>query len=150
MSHTLKTEKKKQMESKIVLTKESSSSDLESYFRGVLELDKQRKEYPVNLDEVWQLCYAEKGKAVRALKTNFIENVDFIVIRNNAENSLLNDAEQDSDNSLAQNGKQDWGGSNKINYYLTSACLEYFIARKVRPVFEVYRKVFHCLTKFNN
>ena len=61
------------MESKIVLTKESSSSDLESYFRGVLELYKQRKEYPVNLDEVWQLCYAEKGKAVRALKTNFIE-----------------------------------------------------------------------------
>ena len=41
------------MESKIVLTKESSLSDLESYFRGVLELDKQRKEYPVNLDEVW-------------------------------------------------------------------------------------------------
>ena len=119
------------------MTKESSSSDLESYFRGVLELDKQRTEYPVNLDEVWQLCYAEKGKAVRALKTNFIENVDFIVIRNNAENSLLNDAEQDSDNSLAQNGKRDWGGSNKINYYLTSACLEYFIARKVRPVFEV-------------
>ena len=37
------------MESKIVLTKESSSSDFESYFRGVLELDKQqRKEYPVD------------------------------------------------------------------------------------------------------
>ena len=85
MRHTLKTEKKKQMESKIVLTKESSSSDLESYFRGVLELDKQRKEYPVNLDEVWQLCYAEKGKAVRALKTNFIENVDFISIAKNGK-----------------------------------------------------------------
>ena len=75
------------MESKIVLTKESSSSDLESYFRGVLELDKQqRKEYPVNLDEVWQLCYAEKGKAVRALKTNFIENVDFISIAKKWQN----------------------------------------------------------------
>ena len=31
----------------------------------------------------------------------------------------------------------------KIDYYLTSSCLEYFIARKVRPVFEVYRIVFH-------
>lgn len=89
MSHTLKTEKKKQMESKIVLTKESSSSDLESYFRGVLELDKQRKEYPVNLDEVWQLCYAEKGKAVRALKTNFIENVDFISIAKNGKTAQV-------------------------------------------------------------
>ena len=74
------------MESKIVLTKESSSSDLESYFRGVLELYKQRKEYPVNLDEVWQLCYAEKGKAVRALKTNFSENVDFISIAKKWQN----------------------------------------------------------------
>lgn len=125
MSHTLKTEKKKQMESKIVLTKESSSSDLESYFLGVLELDKQRKEYPVNLDEVWQLCYAEKGKAVRALKTNFIENVDFI--------------------SIAKNGKTATGGYKEVSYHLTSACLEYFVARKVRPVFEVYRKVFHCV-----
>lgn len=26
---------------------------------------------------------------------------------------------------------------------LSIPCLEYFIARKVRPVFEVYRKVFH-------
>ena len=43
MRHTLKTENKKQMESKIVLTKESSSSDFESYFRGVLELDKQQR-----------------------------------------------------------------------------------------------------------
>ena len=135
------------MENGIVLTKESTSSDLERYFRSVLELDKQSKEYPVNLDDVWQLAYERKDNAVRALKTNFIENVDFIVIRNNAENSLLNDAEQDSDNSLAQNGKQDWGGSNKINYYLTSACLEYFIARKVRPVFEIYRKVFHCVAQ---
>ena len=92
------------MESKIVLTKESSSSDFESYFRGVLELDKQqRKEYPVNLDEVWQLCYAEKGKAVRALKTNFIENVDFI--------------------SISKNVKTATGGYKEVSYHLTSACL---------------------------
>lgn len=115
------------MENGIVLTKESTSSDLERYFRCVLELDKQSKEYPVNLDDVWQLCYTEKGKAVRALKANFIENVDFIVI--------------------AQNGKNPDGGRPTDIYYLTSACLEYFIARKVRPVFEVYRKVFHCVAQ---
>lgn len=81
-------------------------------------------DFPVNLDEVWQLIYAERGKAVRALKANFIENVDFI--------------------SLAQDGKQvSHGGSNKIDYYLSTSCLEFFVARKVRPIFEVYRQVFH-------
>lgn len=30
-----------------------------------------------------------------------------------------------------------------MEYYLSLSCLEYFIARKVRRVFEVYRQVFH-------
>lgn len=115
-------ENKKNMNS-MILTKTSNPSDIERYFRGILELDMQNKEFSVNLDDVWQLCYAEKGKAVRALKSNFIENVDFIVI--------------------AQNGKNPDGGRPTDDYYLTSACLEYFVARKVRPVFEVYRRVFH-------
>jgi len=50
------------MENGIVLTKESTSSDLERYFRSVLELDKQSKEYPVNLDDVWQLAYERKER----------------------------------------------------------------------------------------
>lgn len=108
---------------KIVLTKESAPSDLERYFRGVLELDKQNNEFSVSLDDVWQLAYERKDNAVRGLKANFIENVDFKVIRNNA-------------------GNPD-GGRPTDEYYLTSACLEYFVARKVRPVFDVYRKVFH-------
>lgn len=33
--------------------------------------------------------------------------------------------------------------SGGTDYYLTSACLEYFVARKIRSVFEVYRRVFH-------
>lgn len=119
------------MNENLILTKDSVPSNIERYFRGVLALDQQGKVFSVNLDDVWQLAYSEKGKAVRALKANFIENVDFLPIAKNGE--IL----------LAHNGKQDWGGSNKIDYYLTSACLEYFIARKVRPVFEVYRIVFH-------
>ena len=107
----------------MTLTKTSNPSDIERYFRGVLELDKQNKEFSVNLDDVWQLAYERKDNAVRGLKANFIENVDFIVIRNNAENSSA--------------------GRPTDDYHLTSACLEYFVARKVRPVFEVYRRVFH-------
>lgn len=114
------------MNENLVLTRESVPSDIERYFRGVLELDQQDKVFSVNLDDVWQLCYAEKGKAVRALKANFIENVDFLPIAQNGKRS--------------KDGRFNGGG---YDYYLTSACLEYFIARKVRPVFEVYRRVFH-------
>lgn len=46
----------------MTLTKTSNPSDIERYFRGVLELDKQNKEFSVNLDDVWQLCYAKKSK----------------------------------------------------------------------------------------
>ena len=69
------------------------------------------------------LCYSAKDKAVRALKENFIENIDY--------------------QPLAQNGERTRGGQNKIDYHLSVSCLEYFIARKVRPVFDVYREVFH-------
>lgn len=107
----------------MILTKTSNPSEIERYFRGILELNKQNKEFSVNLDDVWQIAYERKDNAVRGLKTNFIENVDFIVIRNNAENSSA--------------------GRPSDDCYLTSACLENFVARKVRPVFEVYRRVFH-------
>lgn len=114
------------MNENLILTKESVPSDIERYFRGVLALDQQDKVFSVNLDDVWQLAYSERGKAVRALKANFIENVDFLPIA--------------KDGKRSKDGRFNGGG---YDYYLTSACLEYFIARKVRPVFEVYRRVFH-------
>lgn len=88
-----------------------------------MELSKLDVPYPVNLDNCWMLCYSEKGKATRVLKENFIEGIDYQV--------------------LAQNGKNPKGGRPTIEYHLSVSCLEYFIARKVRPVFDVYREVFH-------
>lgn len=35
------------------------------------------------------------------------------------------------------------GGHNKVTYYLSVSCAEYLIVRKCRPVFEVYRRIFH-------
>lgn len=114
------------MDGNLILTKDSNPSDIERYFRGVLALDQQDKVFSVNLDDVWQLAYTRKDAAVRALKTNFIENVDYLPLPQNVERS--------------EDGTFISGGTD---YYLTSACLEYFVARKVRPVFEVYRRVFH-------
>lgn len=106
----------------LVLTKSSSESDLKRYFTAVLELSKSDNQFPINLDEVWMLVYSRKDRAVATLKQNFFENEDFIVFHQNVENSE---------------------GRPRDDYFLSLSCLEYFIARKVRPVFEVYRQVFH-------
>ena len=114
------------MNTNVILSKDSNPSDIERYFRGVLALDQQDKVFSVNLDDVWRLAYNRKDAAVRALKANFIENVDYLSLPQNVERS--------------EDGTFISGGTD---YYLTSACLEYFVARKIRPVFEVYRRVFH-------
>lgn len=115
----------------IVLTKESNEKEIKAYFAAVLKLTESQNEFPVNLDEVWPLVYPRKDHAVRALKENFILGIDYQALPKNGE--------QDADNN--------WGGNNKIDYYLTVPCMEFFIARKVRPVFEVYRQVFHTTAK---
>lgn len=113
------------MQEKIILTKESGKEDVKKYFTSVLELSKDSEEFPVNLDDVWMLVYGRKEEAVRALTSNeqFIQDVDYKVLRKSAENPM--------------------GGRPANDYHLTIPCLEFFIARKVRSVFEVYRKVFH-------
>lgn len=117
------------------LTKQSTAQEIKAYFEEVLKLSKDSKEFPVNLDDVWPLVYSRKDKAVRALQSNdlFMQNVDYQVLPQNGENSGV----------LAQNGgKVPTGRSTEI-YMLSVPCLEFFIARKVCPVFEVYRQVFH-------
>ena len=117
------------------LTKQSTAQEIKSYFEAVLKLSKDSKEFPVNLDDVWPLVYSAKEKAVRALKSNdlFLQNVDYQVLAKNGENSGV----------LAQNGVKVRNGRPTEIYMLSVPCLEFFIARKVRPVFEVYRQVFH-------
>lgn len=129
----------------IQLTKQSSDSEIKAYFIQVLNLSRSKEEFPVNLDEVWALAYKEKGKAVRALRTNelFVEGIDYQVFTPNG---------QKADGVFAQNGKKSddaqddgkkLGGRPQNTYMLSVPCLEFFIARRVRPVFEVYRQVFH-------
>lgn len=105
------------------LTKTSTNSEIKDYFNAVLKLAKASEEFPVNLDEVWPLVYERKDYAVKALVRDFIENEDYT--------------------SLRQKAERDTGGSIRTDYYLTVSCLEYFIVKKVRPIFDVYRKVFH-------
>ena len=108
---------------KNVLSKNSNSEEIKRYFSAILELAKSDEKFPVNLNEVWMLVYSEKGKAIRSLNENFIENEDFIF--------------------FAQNGKNSKRGRPTTTYMLSVSCLEYFIARKNRSVFDIYRQVFH-------
>ena len=117
------------------LTKQSTDLEIKAYFEEVLKLSRDNEEFPVNLDDVWPLVFGRKEEAVRALKNDrlFVENIDYQVLRRNAENP----------DSFTQRCAKPQGGRPTNIYMLSVPCLEFFIARKVRPVFEVYRQVFH-------
>lgn len=109
------------METKeIILSKDSSESEIKRYFNAVLELSRSDNAFPINIDEVWMLVYSRRDYATDALKKDFIENVDYRCTSVKTE-----------------------VGSTRIEYEISVSCMEFFIARKVRPVFEVYRQVFH-------
>lgn len=110
------------------LTTESTEAQIRAYFNGLLTIARtQTNDFPVNLEDVWRLVYDRKDAAVRALKRYFIQDVDFQPLHKNVE----------------RNSKGQFDGGDKVDYHLTLACLEFFVARKVRAVFEVYRQVFH-------
>lgn len=117
------------------LTKQSTDQEIKAYFEEVLRLTRDSEDFPVNLDNVWPLVFGRKEEAVRALKNDrlFVENIDYQVLRRNAENP----------DSFTQRCAKPQGGRPTNIYMLSVTCLEFFIARKVRPVFEVYRQVFH-------
>ena len=108
------------------LGKNTTPEVLKSYFQKVFELKQSGNEFPVNLDEVWPLIYERRDRAILVLKSDFIEGEDY---------------------NLLQKGKvvkaKELVNGIKINAQISVPCLEYLVVRKVRPVFEVYRKVFH-------
>ena len=115
------------MANNLILSKESNDSDIKRYFESVLKLSDAGNEFPVNLDLVWMLIYGRKSDAVEALQRDFMQDVDYQVLRQNPQNPN--------------------GGRPSNEYHLTISCMEFFIARKIRPVFEVYRQVFHKVAK---
>lgn len=141
------------METNIILKKGTDENTLLQYFGVVHELSRSGNEFPINLDQVYPLVYSRKDKAVESLKSTFIEGIDYQVNQNfppNGEkfNKEVYDFSPNGqkidlvvDNSAANSVKV--RGRKKDQYYLSVPCLEFFIARKVREVFEVYRKVFH-------
>ena len=133
----------------IQLTKQSSDSEIKAYFIQVLNLSRSKEEFPVNLDEVWPLVYSRRDKAIRALRCGeiFMEGIDYQVFPQNGEKSdtfsHFGGKVQDGNKNENPKGGLNVMGRPQNTYMLSIPCLEYLIARKVRPVFEVYRQVFH-------
>ena len=112
------------MDNSIILKLEDISS-IKRYFEFILSQTEKGEKFPIKLDDVFALVYSRKDKAVRALidSDQFMQDIDYKVFPLNGGNSN--------------------GGRPSMVYMLSVSCLEYFIARKVRSVFEVYRSVFH-------
>lgn len=148
----------------IQLTKQSSDSEIKAYFIQVLNLSRSKEEFPVNLDEVWPLVFKFRSDAVRALSKNnlFVKDIDYQVLSTNAQKSGVFPQNAQKSEVFAKNGKKSGVfpqngeksddtqadgksvmGRPQNAYMLSVPCLEFFIARRVRPVFEVYRQVFH-------
>ena len=138
----------------IQLTKQSSDSEIKAYFIQVLNLSRSKEEFPVNLDEVWPLVIKCRADALRALSKNnlFVKDIDYQVLSTNAQKSGVFSQNAQKSGVSTKYGKksgstQDEGksvmGRPQNTYMLSVPCLEFFIARRVRPVFEVYRQVFH-------
>lgn len=104
------------------LSKTSESQAIKKYFVALRKVAESNEQYPVRLDKVWALAYSGKNKAVKELKENFIEHIDFIPVVPNRNCRKF----------------------PPTDYRLTLPCFEFLIARKVRPVFEIYRQVFSC------
>jgi hypothetical protein len=109
-----------------VLNKESAESEIKAYFMRVLRLRQAGDEFPVALDAFWPLIYSTKGNATRELKTNFIHNVDYVVLIKKEKQEVHCGA-----------------GLNEMVYLLSIPCMEYFITRKSRYALSVYMDVLY-------
>ena len=116
------------------LSKSSTEEQIKQYFQGIVALNNSNEEFPINLDDIWQMTYTRRDNAIRDLKEQFYEGIDYCI--GDAPNSLLLKFEE-------QKKKDGRGGSNKKIYYLSVSCAEYLVVRKSRQIFEVYRRIFH-------
>ncbi len=98
------------------------------YFDYLFAAQDDGDPFPVDFDTVWPIAYTTKANAKRALVESgqFYEGVDYVFIRND------------------ENSESPKEGRPSERIVLSVSCFEYFIARKVRPVFDVYRE---CLAK---
>lgn len=123
----------------IVRLNTNNEEQLKAYFIKVFKLSKTGEEFPVDLDEVWPLVYSGKNEAVRELTKSKNEDGNLRYVKYIDYQSI---------SRLVQAGHTK---SKKTIYKLSLSCMEWFIARKIRAVFDIYRAVTHkTISTFEN
>lgn len=93
---------------------------LRSFFDKIFQAEDSGEEFPVELETVWRIGYAAKAGAVKALRKNFVEGIDYKV-------------------SIQLDENPEAGRPAEL-YKLSVSCMEYLAVRANRAVFEVYRQ----------
>lgn len=100
--------------------------DLKAYFVAVKKRHDGGEQFPYNLEELIPTVFAQKVKAIEALKRDFMEGIDYCLI-----SRQVND-----ENSVS-------GYRTTTDYYLSPLAFEFMVARKNKDVFRVYHEIFH-------
>jgi len=101
-----------------------TQDNLRMYFEWVKERFDSGEQYPYDLEELVGIAFTQKVKALEALKKDFKQVVDYIIVSQNGNNVFGN-------------------GRPSKQYFLTPLCFESMVARRCQPVMEIYVKVFH-------
>lgn len=98
---------------------------VKQYFSHLFQVEQSGDPFPVDLEAVWAFAYTTKSNAKKALvgSTEFFEGEDYHIFQ--------------SDDMVK---RPQGGGRQHEKIVLSVQCFEYFIARRVRPIFEIYRQ----------
>lgn len=143
----------------------SSDEELKQFFDAVLKMRRSTDPFPVNLDDMWWLVFAQKKDAIRHLKTSdrFKEGEDYIFMDDRKgpkeksskqifegkykyislqPDTLKNFKLKSEEDNTFREGKYSKGQPSKP-CFLSVPCLEYLISTRNRDVFNVYMHYLH-------
>lgn len=112
--------------------KKPAMEQVRQYFQYLFQAERSGDPFPVDLDHVYDFAYSTKAAAKRALVTSgeFYEGEDYHINRN-----------------VEMVNRPQGGGVQGEKILLSVGCFEYFIVRKLRPAFEVYRECRRLVTE---
>lgn len=102
-----------------------TQENLRQYFEWVKERFDSGEQYPYDLEELVGIAFTQKVDAIRALEKEFTQPIDFSV--------------------KSQNPKNSSGGRPSKQYLLAPLTFEFMVARRCKPVFDIYHKIFHAV-----
>lgn len=102
---------------------EKLSDSAKSYFAYIEKAGRAKDAFPVNLDEVWNVCFKRKDHAVRYVKSKFKPDEDYI----------------ETKEKVPARNVAGYAISHKI--YLSIDCAAFMFSQKSAEIFEAYKEL---------